>query len=261
VNNVTLGIAVLLSVGLLAGWIARLLRLPSVTGYVLAGLVLGPSFSGVIGVGTLGQKLEHFTQIALMLIAFGIGEHVEFRRLRRIARDAGFISLIQAVGAFLCVGAGTYLASRLVTGPDTSPLHNLILAILLGAVSIATSPATLLHVVRETGAKGPLTSTLMAVVAFVDGIAIMMFGLAVSIAHQLINPGTTSLVEALAVGVLEIIFSLGIGVVTGLLLDFVLNKLHSGGRCSPADWPCSCSAEKRPGSYMSLPCSPAWPPV
>jgi Kef-type K+ transport system membrane component KefB/nucleotide-binding universal stress UspA family protein len=226
-NNVTLGIAVLLSAGVLGGWLARLLRLPSVTGYILAGLVLGPSFSGLIAMETLGQKLEHFTQIALMLIAFGIGEHIEIRRMKGISRDIGFISIVQALGAFLCVAAGTAVTSWLLAAPDAGPTYHLILALLLGSVAIATAPATLLHVVRETGARGPLTSTLMAVVAFVDGIAIMMFGLAVSIGHQLIGPGTASTLRAVAFGTAEIIFSLGIGVITGLLLDFVLKKLHS----------------------------------
>jgi Kef-type K+ transport system membrane component KefB/nucleotide-binding universal stress UspA family protein len=228
-HNVTLGIAVLLSAGLLAGWLARLLRLPSVTGYILAGLVLGPSFFGLIAMETLGQQLEHFTQIALMLIAFGIGEHIELRRLKGIARDVGFISVVQALGTFLCVAGGTAVTAWLVAAPDTDPTYHLVLGLLLGSVAIATAPATLLHIVRECGAKGPLTSTLLAVVAFVDGIAIMMFGLAVSIAHQLTGPGTESTLRAVAVGVSEIVCSVGIGIITGLLLDFVLNKLHSRG--------------------------------
>ena len=176
---------------------------------------------------TLGQKLEHFTQIALMLIAFGIGEHIEIRRMKGIARDVGFISIVQALGAFLGVAAGTAVTSWLVAAPGTAPTYHLILGLLLGSVAIATAPATLLHVVRESGAKGPLTSTLMAVVAFVDGIAIMMFGLAISIGHQLLDPATGSTLRAVAVGASEIVFSVGIGVITGLLLDFVLNKLHS----------------------------------
>lgn len=84
-NEVTLGIAILLSVGLLAAKAAQLLRLPSVTGFILAGVLLGPSFSGVITMESVGRQLEHFTEIALMLIAFGIGEHIELRRLGGLA--------------------------------------------------------------------------------------------------------------------------------------------------------------------------------
>ena len=229
VYDVTLGLAVLLSVGLVFAKIAQLFKLPSVTGFIIAGLALGPSCLNLVTVETVGHQLDHFTQIALMLIAFGIGEHVELRRLGAIARDVGYISIVQALGAFVMVAAATYLTAWLITGSDSSALENLILAILLGAVAVATAPAAVLHVVREMGAKGPLTSTLMAVVAVDDGIAIMIFGMSMSVAHQLTNPGAVSGLEAFTFCVAEIIFSLAIGVLTGLLIDFILNKLHNRG--------------------------------
>lgn len=225
---VTLGIAILLAVGLLFAKIAQLVKLPSVTGFIVAGLVLGPSFLKFVPPETVGQ-LEHFTKIALMLIAFGIGEHIELRRLGSIGRDVGYISVVQAVGAFVLVTAGTFLAAGLAGGRVSGTLDNIILALLLGAVAVATAPAALLHVVREMGARGPLTSTLMAVVAVDDGIAIMIFGMTMSVAHQLAGPGTVSAVHAAAECIYEIGFSLIIGVVTGLIIDFVQNKLHNRG--------------------------------
>ena len=227
--DATFGIAVLLSIGLLFAKIAQLLRLPSVTGFILAGLVLGPSCLNYITGDTVGHQLDHFTQIALMLIAFGIGEHIELRRLGNIARDVGYISVVQAVGAFVLVGIGTYLTAWLVSGPESSPMENLVLAMLLGAVAVATAPAAVLHVVREMGAKGPLTSTLMAVVAVDDGIAIMIFGMTMSVAHQIVSPGAVSGLEAAMSCMSEIVFSLAIGVLTGLIIDFLLNKLHNRG--------------------------------
>ena len=133
-TEVTLGIAVLLSAGLLAAKICQLIRLPSVTGFILAGLFLGPSFLGFVSMESVGYQLEHFTQIALMLIAFGIGEHIELRRLGGVARDVGYISVIQAVGAFVCVFAGTWLTARLAG--NGTPLDNLVLALLLGAIAV-----------------------------------------------------------------------------------------------------------------------------
>ncbi len=226
--ELTLGIAILLSAGLLAAKIAQLLKLPSVTGFIVAGLLLGPSFLGFVPYETVGD-LEHFTQIALMLIAFGIGEHIELRRLGKVAGDVGYISVVQAVAAFVLVAAGTWITAVLITGNDSSSLDNFILALLLGAVAVATAPAALLHVVREMGARGVFTSTLMAIVAVDDGIAIMIFGIAMSVAHQLAAPGTFSTLEAVWKCVYEIVFSLGLGVITGLLIDFVLNKLHNRG--------------------------------
>ena len=227
--EITLGIALLLTAGLIFAKVAQLIKLPSVTGFILAGLALGPSFLGIISMESVGHRLEHFTQIALMLIAFGIGEHIELRRMGGIARDVSYISIVQALGAFGCVAIGVYLTSWLLAGESVNHLDTLILSVLLGAVAVATAPAAILHVVREMGARGPLTSTLMAVVAVDDGIAIMIFGMTMSIAHQLVVPGDVSLVSAVYGCVSEIVFSLIIGLTTGLVIDLVLNKLHNRG--------------------------------
>jgi len=228
VNQATFGIAILLAVGLLIAKLAQLIRLPSVTGFILAGLLLGPSGFGLITVDLVGHKLDHFTQIALMLIAFGIGEHVELRRLGSVARDVAYISVVQAVAAFVLVAGGTWITAWLFSGPGTVNHEHLILALLLGAVAVATAPAAILHIVRELNARGPLTSTLLAVVAVDDGLAIMIFGMAVSASHQLVGSGGTPL-QALAACFYEIGASLAIGIFTGFLIDFVLHKLHNRG--------------------------------
>lgn len=225
-SEVTLSIAVLLAAGLLFAKVAQLIKLPSVTGFILAGLVLGPSGLGLITSESVGHKLDHFTQIALMLIAFGIGEHIELRRLGAIARDVTWISIVQALGTFVMVTLGTLLAAWLLAGPGGRGLDPVVLALLLGAVAVATAPAAILHLVREMGARGPLTSTLMAVVAVDDGLAIMIFGLAVSVAHQIVGPGAGTPVQAVVACVSEIFSSLAIGVLTGLLIDYLLNKFH-----------------------------------
>lgn len=227
--ELTLGIALLLSVGMVFAKLCHLIRLPSVTGFILAGLAMGPSGFGIISMENVGNRLDHFTEIALMLIAFGIGEHIELRRMGGLGRDVVYISIAQVLGTFFLVAGGTYLTTWLVAGSAVNHQDARILAILLGAVAVAAAPATLLHIVREMGAKGPFISTLMAVVAIGDGFAIMIFGLAVSIAHQLVAPATMPLLQAGYDCVSEIVYSLFIGVVTGLLIDFVLNKLRNRG--------------------------------
>jgi len=226
-NEVTFGIAVLLATGLLFAKLVQLVRLPSVTGFILAGLVLGPSGFGLLTMESIGHRLDHFTQIALMLIAFGIGEHIELRKLGNVARDVGYISVVQAIGAFVLVAAGTLATALLVSGPGGAFREQLTLALLLGAVAVATAPAAILHVVRELGARGPLTATLMAVVAVDDGLAIMIFGMAVSAAHQLAGHSEGSVLAAILASLTEIGFSIIIGVVTGLIIDVVLHKLHN----------------------------------
>ncbi|WP_456388609.1 cation:proton antiporter domain-containing protein [Desulfolithobacter sp.] len=228
--NVTLGIAILLAVGLLSAKFFQLLRLPSVTGFILAGLALGPSSLGLITADTIGHNLSHFTEIALMLIAFGIGEHVELRTLRGVAGDVGWISVIQAIAAYVLVAVGTFLTVWMVTPlQDGGISETLILSLLLGAVAVATAPAAILHVVRESGARGPLTSTLMAVVAVDDGLAIMIFGITMSVCRQLASPGDVSVYYGLLFSFYEIGASLLIGVITGFLIDYCLHKLHNRG--------------------------------
>jgi Kef-type K+ transport system membrane component KefB/nucleotide-binding universal stress UspA family protein len=226
-NEVTFGIAVLLATGLLFAKLAQLIRLPSVTGFILAGLVLGPSGFGLLTMESVGHRLDHFTQIALMLIAFGIGEHIEIRKLGNVARDVGYISVVQAIGAFVLVAAGTLATTLLLSGPEGIFREQLTLALLLGAVAVATAPAAILHVVRELGARGPLTATLMAVVAVDDGLAIIIFGMAVSAAHQLAGQGGGSVLTSILASFAEIGFSIAIGIATGLVIDVVLHKLHN----------------------------------
>ena len=225
-NEVTFGMALLLAVGLLFAKLAQLVRLPSVTGFILAGLVLGPSGFGLLTMESIGHRLDHFTQLALMLIAFGIGEHIEIRKLGDVARDVGYIAVIQALGAFFLVTGGIF-ALTLLTGTPQTLADRLTLALLLGAVAVATAPAAILHVVRELGARGPLTATLMAVVAVDDGLAIMIFGMAVSAAHQLGGQGNETVLAAILASLAEIGGSIAIGVLTGLVIDLVLHKLHS----------------------------------
>jgi Kef-type K+ transport system membrane component KefB/nucleotide-binding universal stress UspA family protein len=228
INEATFGIAIILAAGMLVAKCAQLIKLPSVTGFILAGLLLGSSGLGIITADMVGHKLDHFTQIALMLIAFGIGEHLELRRLGTVARDVAYIALSQAVVAFLLVTGALLVTAWLLSPQGAISREQLVLALLLGAIAVATAPAATLHVVREMNARGPLTSTLMAVVAVDDGIAIMIFGMAVSTAHQLVGSDGT-VIQALGRCLYEIGGSIAIGMITGFLIDLVLHKLHNRG--------------------------------
>ncbi|MCI5139175.1 MAG: hypothetical protein D3922_12345, partial [Candidatus Electrothrix sp. AR1] len=228
IHDATFGIAVLLGTGLGIAKLAKTLRLPSVTGFILAGLLLGESGLSIITIDLLGHQLDHFTSIALMLIAFGIGEHVELRRLDGMGRDVTYIALVQALIGFTLVFLVTLYMTWLFSNAATITQHHIVLALLLGAISVATAPATTLHVVRELGAKGPITSTLMAVVAATDAIAIIIFGIAVSTAQNLVSTDSLSL-ASLFVCIYEITGSLLVGIFTGLLIDKVLDKIHDNG--------------------------------
>ncbi len=230
-EHVTLAFAILLAAGLTVSYLGKYFKLPSVTGYILAGLLLGPSGFGVISEDLVGQRLSHFTEIALMLIAFGVGEHIEFKEVKKVARSVGYIALAETSATFILVAIACFLAT-LYTQADNPFWHFpqlLSLAILLAAVAVATAPASTLHVVRELEARGPLTSSLLAVVAINNSLAIMAFGVAMAAAGNLLASSEASFVATILHSGREIFLALLLGVFTGLVIDFVLHKLKQRG--------------------------------
>lgn len=225
--EVTLALAILLGVGFAAAKLGQLVRLPSVTGYVCAGLILGPSGFAFITPELIGDKLAHFNQIALMLIAFGIGEHLELKRLKKTARTVFSIGFLEAFLAFAFVSTAIFLiAFFLDLGPaDWVLRHYLALAVLLGSVAIATAPASTLSVMREMQAKGTWTTTLFQVVAIDNGLAIMAFGIAASLIRHFGEGGSGTALGGCLISLLEIAGSLLLGVLTGLIIAYVGSKI------------------------------------
>lgn len=225
-HDTTLALAVLLGAGFVVAKLGQRLNLPSVTGYICAGVLLGPVGFDLLGDAVQKGQLAHFTQIALMMIAFGIGEHLEIERLRPLARSVLVIAGVETAAAFVLVGMGCAIVAGLsqVGDPAWRLPDYVMLGVLLGAIAIATAPAATLHVMRELKAAGPLTSTLMAVVAANNGLAIGTFGITVSLVHQLVDGG--SMAAAMAFGVTEILFSLILGTALGWLLDVIVYRLE-----------------------------------
>ena len=112
-ENITLALAVLLGSGFAVSKVGQFFKLPSVTGYICAGLLLGPSGINYLSAESIGHQLGHFTQIALMMIAFGIGEHLEIKRLRSSVKSVMSIGLFEVFGAFTFVCAGTFVVAML----------------------------------------------------------------------------------------------------------------------------------------------------
>ncbi|MEN8258728.1 MAG: cation:proton antiporter [Thermodesulfobacteriota bacterium] len=230
-EHVTLAFAILLATGLVVSYLGKSLKLPSVTGYILAGLLLGPSGFGLISEDLAGHHLNHFTEIALMLIAFGIGEHIEFKELKKVARSVGYIALAETSCTFILVSVACFFAT--LYSQSATPYWQFpqlfSLAILLAAVAVATAPASTLHVVRELEARGPLTSNLLAVVAINNSLAIMAFGVAMAGAGNLLASSQDSFFATALISCREIILALLLGLLTGFLIDFVLHKLTQRG--------------------------------
>lgn len=226
---VTLGFAILIATGLFVAKICQRFRLPSVTGYILAGVLLGPSGFDLINSHSVGSNLDHFTNIALVLISFGIGEHVELKKLSKYMRTVAVISACEAIGAFVLVFGAVFSTMHFgsITVEGWQLQNYIAVSLLLAAVGLATAPAATLMVIRELKASGPFTTTLLAIVAIDNGLAIMIFGFVIAFVPQITGSTGEPFYLIFLNGFISIGQSLLLGIVTGFILDFVLKNLKS----------------------------------
>ena len=210
--DITLALAILLAAGFCMAKIGQLIRLPSVTGYICAGFILGPVGFNLISKDIMANQLGHFTQIALMLIALGIGEHLEIKQLRKNVKLLTAFSLGEIIGTLFWVICGLLLLNYFfgLGNLDLPGGDILVLTLLLGTVSVATAPGSTLHVMRETRAVGPLTTTLLQTVAINNGVALILFGFARAITRHLAGTAAGSFAGAVTHSLLVIFLSLAI---------------------------------------------------
>ncbi len=164
-----LSVGVVLLLGLLGGKLSHRIKIPRVTGYMLTGLLFGPSLLNVISANTL-SSIQLLVDIALGLILFAIGGEIELQHLKAMGRKVIFIALAESLGSLVLV----FTVSIVITSDPG-------LSMLLGAISIATAPGVTLLVIREYRGRGPLTDTLLAVVAINNVLCLVVFRLAFSV--------------------------------------------------------------------------------
>ena len=221
-------LAVAMIGGLLMSRVTKRMNLPAVTAYLVAGLAMGPFCIGALGVPGLGfNSLEQVegmgivTQTALGFIAFAIGNEFRLTQLKHMGSKAIIIGIAQAVATTILVEI--VLICTHFAFPQVISLPA---AITLGAIASATAPAATLMVVRQYKADGPLTRLLMLVVAIDDAVGLLLFSASFGIAAALEN-GSVSLVGVVVEPLLEIVLSLGLGAVMGVILDQVEHFFHS----------------------------------
>ena len=221
-------LAVAMIGGLLLSRLTKLLNLPAVTAYLVAGLILGPYCLGRLGIEGLGfQTMEQvemqsiLTQTALGFIAFSMGNEFRLGQLKNMGGKAIFIGVVQAVVTTLLVDA--ILIGLHLLFPE---ILSLPAAIVLGAIASATAPAATLMVVRQYKADGPLTRLLMLVVAIDDAVGLLLFSVSFGIASAL-ETGAINVTGVVIEPIVEVVLSLGLGAVMGILLDRVEHMFHS----------------------------------
>ncbi len=212
-----LSIAVALCAGLLISRFVKPLKLPAVTGYLIAGILIGPYCLGKLGVPGLGfsttadvKALSLFNDVALGFIAFAIGNEFRLSQLRETGKQATVIGIFQALTATLMVDLLLIGLHFFILGDSISVAD----AIVLGAIATATAPAATLMVVRQYKAKGELTDLLLPIVALDDAVGLIVFAVSFGIAKA-INCGNYDMVSILVEPLLEIVFSVLLGFVMG----------------------------------------------
>ena len=221
-------LAVALVGGLMLSRLTKLLHLPTVTAYLIAGLLLGPFCIGALKLPGLGfnslaqvEGLSVITQTALGFIAFTIGNEFRLSQLKTMGRSAITIGILQAVVTTVLVDI--VLIGLHLCFPNVISIP---CAITLGAIASATAPAATLMVVRQYKADGPLTKLLLLVVAIDDAVGLLLFSVSFGIATALSN-GQVSVLGVVVEPIVEIILSLGLGAAMGWLLNWVEQFFHS----------------------------------
>ncbi len=225
--NTLLSVSFALLAGLLMTRLFKPFKLPAVTAYLIAGVLIGPYCIGALGFDGIGfstadqvSRLSLVSEVALAFIAFSIGNEFRLKDLKKTGKQALVIGIIQAVVAMLAVDA--ILIGLHFLMPDKLSLAQ---AITLGAIATATAPAATLMVVRQYKAKGPLTKLLLPIVALDDAVGLVAFAVSFGIAKSLVV-GDVDLISILLNPIIEIVASLLLGALMGWVLTW-LEKLFN----------------------------------
>lgn len=208
-------LAAALGMGLLLSRVVKKLNLPDVTGFLIAGLIIGPYCLGVFSGESL-EAVSDITAVALGFIAFSIGGEFKKENLKRVGMKAFIITVFQAMAAVILVDAALILAG-----------FDIPLAITLGAIATATAPAATLMVVRQYKARGKMTNTLLSVVAMDDAIGLAVFSISLAIAQSLTSGEVPTVNNMLLQPLIEIVLSLLIGFAIGAIASICIRFFKS----------------------------------
>jgi Kef-type K+ transport system membrane component KefB len=192
------------------------LGIPQVVGYIVMGVLLGASFLNVVPI-ELSDELAFISEIALGLIGFDMGSHLYFGEVKKQGRSIFTILLFESFGTFLLVSAGIYF----ITG-------SVYTALIFGALSSATAPAATVDVLAEYKAKGPLTTSLLAVVGLDDALSLLLYSLAAAFTESSMSGAThLNLWQMVELPIFEIGGSLLVGIAAGWVLNQIMHRMKS----------------------------------
>lgn len=227
-HNTLLSVSIALLAGLLMTRLFKPFKLPSVTAYLISGVLIGPYCLGALGVDGLGfssmenvGNLALISEVALGFIAFSIGNEFRLNDLKKTGKAAFTIGIFQALVATLFVDLALLGVHFIM--PDKLSVPQLLT---LGAIATATAPAATLMVVRQYKAKGPLTNLLLPIVALDDAVGLIVFAVSFGISKTLVS-GDLDLFSIIVNPLVEIVASLILGAIMGWLLTQLEKMFNS----------------------------------
>ncbi|MBQ9833531.1 MAG: cation:proton antiporter [Clostridia bacterium] len=208
-------IAAAMVAGLLLTRVVKLINLPNVTGFLIAGLLIGPYCLGALS-KEAAEGLNIITTVALGFIAFSIGGEFKIDHIKQIGSKAITITVFQALAAVILVDVTLWLCG-----------FDMPVVLTLGAIATATAPAATLMVVRQYKAKGEVTNTLLPVVAMDDAIGLMVFSISIAIATSISSGAQMGVMSMIVEPLLEIAVSLVVGGVIGFIVALSMRFFKS----------------------------------
>jgi len=210
-------LAIAIFAGLFSGKLMKKFKLPNVTGYIIFGLIIGPYVLGILPEDVV-SKMTIISDVALGFIAFSIGSEFKLSYLKKIGKSPVVIAFCEGFGATLLVDLALVLA-----GCDIK------FSLVLGAIASATAPAATIMVVKQYKAKGPVTDTLLPVVAIDDAVALIAFGISFAVAKIIGSTGNVDILSVIISPVIEIIGGLLFGAVLGFILSALIKWFTGRG--------------------------------
>lgn len=202
--NTLIDLAIMIFAGMFCGRMAKHVHLPNVTGYLVAGLLIGPSVFEILSQDFLNAT-SIISDVALGFIAFSIGNEFKMSYFKRVGAAPIVIACLESLFAVLFVAAGLMISGQSIP-----------FSLVLGAIAAATAPAATIMVIKQYRAKGPVTETLLSVVAIDDATALILFSLSVAIAQMLTNSAAS-----LSASLLSPLKEIGGALVIGAVLGFI----------------------------------------
>lgn len=213
--NILTYLSIMLLAALVAGKIVKQMRLPNVTGYLVIGLLIGPNCFGILS-EELIENMDLVTELALGCIAFSIGAEFKTTFLKKVGKAPLIIGVTEGLGAVFVVDLVLLLLG-----------YDVILALAIGAIASATAAASTMMIVKQYKTKGPVTNTLLPVVALDDAVALIAYGISMAVANVIVSSGSAPIGKLLVAPCIEIFGGLLFGAVLGVIMTWMV-KVYTG---------------------------------